>query len=139
MYEVHIFITQNSAEPCEHKRFYGFLLSYVKRNGEEHKSFGYGEIYGTYYETNLKAIIHALKCLKFSCKAVVHVNDNILANMIENNLPEWEKADFHKSRGHPVKYEKEWRELGKLRKGQKIIIERGKHEKMNEIKEEFNW
>lgn len=136
MFEVHIYVTQDSANTRKSKRSYGYVLE-CKVGGEPRTVEGFGQTESTYHETSLIAINKALKRLNQSCLVHIHTEDRFVLNMLENNLERWAGNDFKTTKGKPVESETEWRKLWEHQKKQILIPEHGAHQYENWIQGEL--
>lgn len=136
MFEVHIYVTQDSANTRKSKRSYGYVLECAIR-GETRTVEGFGQTESTYHETNLIAINQALKRLNQSCEVHIHTEDRFVLNMLQNNLDRWAGNDFKTTKGKPVESEEQWRTLWEEKKKHQITTEHGTHQYEEWIKGEL--
>lgn len=136
MFEVHIYISTDSASTRKSKKNYGYVLE-CRYRGEVRTVEGFGEAESTYHETNLIAINEALGRLNQSCEVHIHSEDRFVLNMIEHNMDRWAANDFKNAKGKPVESEEEWRLFWKRSRGQLLRIEIGKHSYSEWIREEM--
>lgn len=127
MFEVHIYVTQDSANTRKTKRNYGYVVE-CKIKGEPRTVEGFGQTKSTYHETSLIAINKALERLNQSCEVHIHTEDRFVLNMLENNLERWAYNDFKTTKGKSVESEEEWRKLWEQQKRHLITSEQGPHQ-----------
>lgn len=135
MYKAKIYIMAEPANTRKSKKRYGFLLSCISRGKEEVRIDG-GKIEGTYHAATLQALNEALGRFKQSCEITIYCENRFVLNMIEHNLERWAATGYRTRKGRPVKNEAEWRECGRLTRGQKIIVVKGRHGREDEIRKE---
>lgn len=136
MFDVHIYIAQDSANPRKSKKTYGYVCE-CEIKGELRTVEGYGETESTYHETTLIAINQALGRLNQSCKVHIHTEDKFILNMLTNNLDQWAANDFKSTKDKPVEYEGEWRKLWDSKNKQVIFPEHGPHAYKDWLLNEF--
>lgn len=120
MYEIHIFISVDSANTRKSKKSYQYRLTWKKEVRE-----GTGEIEGTLHEATLQALVEAMRRINQSCKIHIHSGDRYVLNMIDSQLDRWAGNGFRTAKGEPVQSKGLWEELWRLAKGQLIITEKG--------------
>lgn len=90
-----------------------YAMKYKKKNGELLIVEEDGTAKGTRRELLLLAAVRAMERINRKCTVYVHLGDRWIANMAENYLPQWAKAEFKKNDGKPVSMERAWRRLWK--------------------------
>lgn len=120
MYEIHIYISVDSANTRKSKKSYQYRMTWKKEVRE-----GAGEIEGTLHEATLQALVEAMRRINQSCKIHIHSGDRYVLNMIDSQLDRWAGNGFRTARGEPVQSKGLWEELWRLTKGQLIIAEKG--------------
>lgn len=72
MYEIHIFISVDSANTRKSKKTYQYRMTWKKEVRE-----GAGEIEGTLHEATLQALVEAMRRINQSCKIHIHSGDRM--------------------------------------------------------------
>lgn len=126
MFEVHVYIEIDSISAKETEKWYGYVLE-CQLHGEPKTVDGSGKVLGTYHKATLTAITAALERLNQTCEVHIHIADDFVANMIEQNLDRWAGMGFVTTKGKPVANQEEWMHLWTLAQKQLILTEPGSH------------
>lgn len=126
MKEVHIYIEVDSVSPKETKKWYGYVLE-CSLHGEPKTVDGSGLVLGTYHRATLTAITEALGRLNQTCEVHIHLKDEFVANMMEQNLDRWAGMGFVTTKGKPVANQEEWMRIWALAQKQLLLTEIGNH------------
>jgi ribonuclease HI len=96
----------------------------------------------TQTELALKALINAFTKLKKPCSALIYCDNTTVVNTVENGwFVHWEKENWTKLNGKPVKYPELWEMLREKLEPHIYSIRSGRHDYSNimehDLKEEF--
>ena len=126
MKNVSIYLESDSAAFQKRKRICGYVLEYIKKNGETKTIEEFREVGGTYHQEILRALAEALGRIREPCSISIYSQDAFVCNMLTNKLPEWADNDFT-SNGKPVANQEEWRAVWEKIKIHKTSTCIGKH------------
>ena len=108
MKNVSIYLESDSTAFQKRKRICGYVLEYIKKNGETKTIEEFQEVGGTYHQEILRALAEALGRIREPCAISIYSQDAFVCNMLTNKLQEWADNDFI-SNGKPVANQEEWR------------------------------
>lgn len=126
MKNVSIYLESDSTAFQKRKRICGYVLEYIKKNGETETREKFQEVGGTYHQEILRALAEALGRIREPCSISIYSQDAFVCNMLTNKLPEWADNDFT-SNGKPVANQEEWRAVWEKIKIHKTSTCIGKH------------
>lgn len=126
MKNVSIYLESDNAAFRKRKRIYGYVLEYIKRNGETETRERFLEVGGTYHQETLRVLAHALGRIQEPCAICIYSQNAFVCNMLTNKIQEWADNDFISS-GKPVANQEEWRTVWEKIKKHKVSTCIGKH------------
>lgn len=128
MFEISIYLETSSRYLGTRKRWGGYVITYVRKNGELASVEGFEEVEGTYNHVLLHMLNAAMERVKK--KSIIHIcsANSFILDMIDNNLDEWSQNGFQSQKGKPIKDQDEWMKFWEQKEGHTIITERGLHE-----------
>lgn len=126
MKNVSIYLESDRTAFQKRKRICGYVLEYIKKNGETETREKFREVGGTYHQEILRALAEALGRIREPCSISIYSQDAFVCNMLTNKLPEWADNDFV-SNGKPVANQEEWRAVWEKIKIHKTSTCIGKH------------
>ena len=89
--------------------------------GDNKKEISGGSKNTTNNIMEITAVIEALKCLKFECKAKVHSDSAYVVNCFNNGwIQKWKKNNWQTASKEPVKNKELWEELYNLVQKHKV-------------------
>ena len=126
MKNVSIYLESDSTAFQKRKRICGYVLEYIKKNGETKTREAFQEVGGTYHQEILRALAEALGRIREPCSISIYSQNAFVCNMLTNKLPEWADNDFI-SNGKLVANQEEWRAVWEKIKIHKASTCIGKH------------
>lgn len=126
MKNVSIYLESDSTAFQKHKRICGYVLEYIKKNGDAETREEFREAEGTYHREILQTLAEALGRIREPCTICIYSQDAFACNMLTKKLPEWADNDFT-SNGKPIANQEEWRTVWEKIKIHKASTCIGKH------------
>lgn len=124
---VHIYAETDTPAPTTVKRYGGYVLECIRKNGEPATREEFMEMENTYHGVILQMFVLAIKRINQPCEIHLHTQNAYILNMVDKFLSTWAENDFHNSKGEPVKNADIWEHLWQQVKTHKIVIEHGMH------------
>ena len=128
MYRVEIYLETDSWYLGTRERKAGYFMHCRLANGSDYDDLKMMTVNGTYNHCLLVALNAALGRMAKSSEIHIHSANCYILDMMENNLPEWEKNDFLTKKGVAVKDRDLWQEISGRIRDHIIVLERGMHE-----------
>lgn len=114
--KVDIYITHNVRIGIRRKGAYGYVITFMRQNGELEKRTGYGatgEI--TQNSIILTALEDALSRLTMPCDLTVHMDSIYISNMYKKSqLNSWYSRDFCHARTGKIQDADKWKKIEEL-------------------------
>lgn len=126
MKNVSIYLESDSTAFQKHKRICGYVLEYIKKNGDAETREEFRAAEGTYHREILQTLSEALGRIREPCTICIYSQDAFVCNMFTKKLPEWADNDFT-SNGKPIANQEEWRTVWERIKIHKASTCIGKH------------
>lgn len=128
MYKVKIYIETDSMQQSVSHKQYGFVLDTVRKNGEPHVKYYFGELEGTYHQATLKALIDALTKITIPCEITMYSKDAYVTAGLSKRKS-MEEAGFKDSKGKDIRNVDMWKKVcEEAEKHSEISVKLGKHE-----------
>lgn len=124
---VDIYVETDNKAPASCERYGGYVLEYVRANGEPETRHDFRQTTGTYHGVILETLKTALTRIKRSCEVHIHTQDAYVLNMVDKFLATWAENGFRNSKGEPIKNMDIWEQLWQQVKKHKIVVEHGPH------------
>lgn len=129
MYRIDIYLEASSWYLGVKERWGGYVITYVRKNGELASVEGFEKVKGTYNHVLLHMLNLAMDRVKKPSAVHIHSANSYILDMIDHNLPVWAEYGFQSRKGKPVKDHEEWKSLWeKKANGHIFATERGLHE-----------
>lgn len=93
----------------------GGWAAVLEANGKT-KNISGGEPHTTNNRMEMTAVIRALAALKTQCAVRLHTDSQYVANGITQWLPAWQRKNYRKADGKPVKNSELWQQLDAAQK-----------------------
>ena len=107
MKNVSIYLESDSTAFQKKKRICGYVLEYIKKNGDAETREEFREAEGTYHREILRILAEALGRIREPCTICIYSQDAFVCNMLTKKLSEWADNDFT-SNGKPIANREEW-------------------------------
>ena len=108
MKNVSIYLESDSTAFQKKKRICGYVLEYIKKNGDAETREEFREAEGTYHREILRIWQKRLGASGNHVPSASTSQDAFVCNMLTKKLPEWADNDFT-SNGKPIANREEWR------------------------------
>lgn len=124
---VDIYVETDNRSPASCERYGGYVLEYIRKNGDPETPHDFAQITGTYHGVILERMVAALRRMLRKCEVHLHTQDAYVLNMVDKFLSTWAENNFHNSKGELVKNADAWEQLWQQAKMHEIVIEHGMH------------
>ena len=122
-FKVNIYIETDSACVKKQYRAWGFIVEYVKKNGEHAKRDDGEIIRATRNQAMLIALNEALRLLLQPCEITVYMDNKYVSGHIQNeDVDKWQQNGWKNARNEEIANVEEWKEYIKLIKGHNITF-----------------
>ena len=139
MYRINIYLETSSWYLGVRERWGGYVITYIRKNGELASVEGFEQVKGTYNHVLLHMLNLAMERVTKQSEIHICSANSFILDMIDNNLASWAENEFMTQKGKPIKDQEEWRKLWEQIKknNHTIITERGLHEFSHWMMAEF--
>lgn len=133
MYKVDLYMENAGKSPREQEDWYGYIIAY--KGKILYTIDGFGSYIGSRNRRDVYMFIQALKRCK-ECEMTVHTDSNYLKGGF-SRIEQYEKNEWVKSDGNPVKNADLWQEVAAEAQGKEISFQDGQHEYSGWLKTEI--